>query len=143
MTPAVPAVLADLAGLLIRNADPSVPPADRAGSLGLSAALLGFAAEVWDGMAERLVEENAALRRLLARGEAFVPSHFAELIGGRDPDLRISTLRAANDQLRAALIALHEAVEGQEGEAARTLEAAVWAELVASTERRKLAGSPV
>ncbi len=138
MTPAVPAVLAEIAGLALRNAMPDVHPADRASSLGLSAALLGMAAEVWDGTAARLVEENRAVRALLARaGE--VGLDFAELAVGDDADLRISSLQAANDALRAALIALQTAAEAK----SPTLDADIWAELVASTERRKMAASPV
>lgn len=139
MNPTVPAVLAELAGLCMRNAMPDVHPADRASSLGLTAALLGVAAEVWDGMAARLVAENRAIRPLLARaGEAGLD--FAVLASGADEDLRLSALKAANDALRAALIALHTAAEAK---GAKDLEAAVWAELLASTERRKLASSPV
>ena len=139
MTPAVPAVLAEIAGLAVRNAMPDVHPADRASSLGLSAALLAMAAEVWDGAAARLVEENRAVRALLARaGE--VGLDFAELASGDDADLRISSLQAGNDALRAALIELHA---GAEAKGATGLEADIWAELVASTERRKMAASPV
>lgn len=127
MTPAVPAVLAELAGLLMKNADPAVPPAERASDLMLSAMLLTFAAETWDGAAHMLVEENRALRVLL--GEP-----------GEDADLRLSALTAQNDRLRAALIAAHAAAE-QAGDVAR--QEAIWAELVASTERRKLASAPV
>lgn len=139
MNPTVPAVLAELAGLCMRNAMPDVHPADRASSLGLSAALLGVAAEVWDGMAARLVAENRAIRPLLARaGEAGLD--FSELVVGSDDDLRLSSLQTANNALRAALIDLQTAAEAK---GARDLEAAVWAELLASTERRKLASSPV
>jgi hypothetical protein len=139
MIPAVPAVLAEIAGIALRNTMPDVHPADRASSLGLSAALLGMAAEVWDGMAARLVEENRAIRLLLARaGE--VGLDFAALVVGSDEDLRISALKASNDDLRAALIDLHAAAEAK---GAGGLETAIWAELVASTERRKLAASPV
>lgn len=139
MIPAVPAVLAEIAGIAVRNAMPDVHPADRASSLGLSAALLGMAAEVWDGMAARLVAENRAIRPLLARaGEAGLD--FAVLAGGADDDLRISALKAANDALRAALIELHA---GAEAKGAAALEAAIWAELAASTDRRRLAASPV
>lgn len=139
MNPTVPAVLAELAGLCMRNAMPDVHPADRASSLGLAAALLGVAAEVWDGMAARLVAENRAIRPLLARaGEAGLD--FAVLASGADEDLRLSSLKVANDALRAALIALHAAAEAK---GAKDLEAAVWAELLASTDRRKLASSPV
>lgn len=139
MIPAVPAVLAEIAGIAVRNAMPDVHPADRASALGLSAALLGMAAEVWDGMAARLVAENRAIRPLLARaGEAGLD--FSALAGGSDDDLRISALKAANDALRAALIDLQAAAEAK---GADDLDAAIWAELVTSTERRKLAASPV
>lgn len=126
MKPDVPAVLAETAALMVRNAAPDVLPAERAGALGLSAALLGFAAQAWDGAAHNLVQENRAIRVLL--GEA-----------GSDEDLHLSVLSAENDRLRAALIALHIEVEGKDP----AKEAAIWAELVASTERRMVAGSPV
>jgi hypothetical protein len=135
MIPSVPAVLAELAGLAIRNADPSVHPADRANALGLSAALMGMAAEVWDGMADRLARENRAIRALMARDPAF-----AELAVGVDEDLRISALKSANDTLRAALIELHVKAESNGDEA---LVEEIWAELVASTNRRRLMASPV
>lgn len=139
MIPAVPAVLAEIAGIALRNTMPDVHPADRASSLGLSAALLGMAAEVWDGMAARLVEENRAIRPLLARaGE--VGLDFAALVARSDEDLKISALKASNDALRGALVDLQAAAEAK---GATDLEAAIWAELVASTERRKLAASPV
>ncbi|WP_309643625.1 hypothetical protein [Phenylobacterium sp.] len=125
MKPDVPAVLIETAGLLARNADPSLPPAERASALGLSAALLGFAAQAWDGAAHNLVQENRAIRSLL--GEA-----------GSDDDLRLSALSVENARLRAALIALQAQVEGKDP----AKEAAIWAELVASTERRLVAGSP-
>jgi hypothetical protein len=139
MTPSVPAVLVELAGLAVRNAMPDVPLAERAGALGLSAALLVMAAEVWDGMAARLVEENQAIRLLLAHGPK-MGLDFSELVIGLDDDLRISALQAVNDRLRAALIELHMAAEAKEDTA---LQEAIWAELVASTERRKMAASPV
>jgi hypothetical protein len=127
MTPDVPSVLAELAGLLVRNADPATPPAERVSALGLSSALLMVAAEVWDGAAARLVEENRALAALL-------PDTASEA------DLRLSALRAENARLRALLIAAHIAAE-QTGDAER--ETAIWAELLASTERRKLSISLV
>jgi hypothetical protein len=135
MIPTIPEVLGEIAGIAIRNADPAVHPADRASALGLSAALLGMAAEVWDGMADRLAAENAAIRRILAKEPAY-----ADLARGADPSLRISVLKAANDRLRAALIDLHAAAEARADQA---LCEEIWRELVASTERRKLMASPV
>lgn len=127
ITPRVPDVLADLAGLLLRNAMPDVPDGERATNLGLAAALLGVAAEVWDGAAQNLVDENQALRVLLKEK-------------GRDEDLRLSALRAQNDRLRAALVEAHIAAEAA-GD--KKTQEAIWAELRASTERRKLSISLV
>ncbi len=126
MKPDVPHVLGEMAQLLVRNADPSVHPADRASALGLTAALLGFAAQAWDGTAHNLVQENKAIRKVL--GET-----------GADEDLRLTVLSAENARLRQALIELHEKVEGQDP----AKEAEIWAELVASTERRTVLGAPV
>jgi hypothetical protein len=127
MTPEVPAVLAQLAQIAARNAAPGVPDAERASDLGLTALLLNLAAEVWDGAAARLVEENRALRVLL--GQA-----------GGDDDLRLSALSAENHRLRARLVEAHIAAE-QAGDMAR--QDAIWAELALSTERRKLSISLV
>jgi hypothetical protein len=106
---------------------PGVPQPERASDLGLTALLLTIAAEVWDGAAHTLVAENRALRALLGAA-------------GADDDLRISALKAENDRLRGRLIEAQVAAEAA-GDAAR--QAAIWAELVASTERRKLSVSLV
>jgi hypothetical protein len=127
MNPPVPAVLAELAGLAMRYAAPDAPPAERASNLSLAAMLLTLAAEVWDGAAANLVEENRAIRTLL--GEP-----------GDDADLRVSALKAGNDRLRVALIAAQAEAEAA-GDAAS--QDAIWAELRASTERRKLSVSLV
>lgn len=127
MTPAVPTVLAELAGLAMRNAGPDVPDGERQNELTLSAMLLGVAAEVWDAAAEHLVQENRALAVLLDDQ-------------ADETDLRLSVLRVENGRLRARLIAAHVAAE-EAGDAGR--QAAIWAELVASTERRKLSISSI
>ena len=127
MTPDVPSVLSELAALLVRNAAPEVPDAERASALGLSSMLLALAAEVWDGAAENLIQENRALAVLLDDKAS-------------EASLRLSALRAENARLRARLIQAHVAAERAD-DAAR--EEAIWAELRASTERRKLSVSPV
>ncbi|MBS0360943.1 MAG: hypothetical protein JSR98_06155 [Proteobacteria bacterium] len=127
MTPSVPSVLGEMAQLLVRNADPAVPAAERTTALTLSAMLLGLAAEVWDDAAERLAVENRALAALL-------PDTADE------SSLKLSALKAENDRLRARLIEAHIAAE-QAGDAARL--DAIWAELKASTERRLLSVSLV
>ena len=127
MTPEVPAVLMQLAAVVGRSAMPGVPEPERASDLGLTAMLLALAAEVWDGAAQHLVEENRALRALLAES-------------GSDDDLRLTRLKAENDRLRAKLIEAQVAAE-EAGDAAR--QDAIWAELRASTERRKISTSLV
>lgn len=127
MTPDVPSVLSELAGLLVRNAGPDVPDAERASALGLSSMLLALAAEVWDGAAENLVQENRALAALLDDTAS-------------EASLNLSALRAENARLRGRLIQAHIAAE-KAGDTAR--EEAIWAELRASTERRKLSVSLV
>lgn len=149
MNPKIPDVLVDIAGLIGRSLAPGGDPAEKASHLGLAAALLGFAAQRWEGAAASLVEENRAIRPLLARGaetldhEAPFAERWRALSQGVDEDLRISALEAANAELRGALICLHELVERTDGEAARALDAAIWEELRASTERRTVAGAPV
>jgi hypothetical protein len=138
--PDIPAVLAELAGLVARNAAPDVDPAERAGALSLSAALLGMAAEAWDGATQRLVEENRALRALLAdAGDRAGP--MAGLAGAEDDDLTISVLSAANARLRAGLIMLHAAVEAEDSPEARALESRIWQELRLSTDRRRMSSA--
>jgi hypothetical protein len=127
MTPNVPSVLTELSQLLMRNAAPDVPPAERASALGLSAMLLNLAAEVWDGAAHDLVEENRAFRALLAEH-------------GADTDLRLSALQAENARLRARIVEVQTAAE-QAGDAG--LQDRIWDALRASTERRKLSISVV
>ncbi len=140
MKPDIPAVLAELAGLVARNAAPDIDPAERAGALSLSAALLGMAAEAWDGAAQRLVEENRALRALLVdAGDRAGP--IAGLAGAEDDDLSISALSAANARLRAGLIALQAAVEAEDSPEARALESRIWEELRLSTERRHMSSA--
>lgn len=138
--PDIHAVLAELAGLVARNADPEIDPSERAGALSLSAALLAMAAEAWDGAVDRLVEENQALRALLAvAGER--AGRNAWLAQSSDPDLRISTLSASNAQLRGALIELHQTVEGESSTEARQLETLIWDELRQSIARRQLSSA--
>ncbi|MBI1197735.1 MAG: hypothetical protein GC203_07725 [Phenylobacterium sp.] len=127
MNPRVPPVLAELAGLLLKNAMPGVPEPERASDLSLSAMLLMVAGEMWDRQAHILVEENRAIRSLL--GEA-----------GADENLRVSALQAENDRLRSALI---EAQATAEATGDDQLQEAIWAELAASTERRRLSMAPV
>ncbi len=54
----------------------------------------------------------------------------------------VSDLERSNAELRSLLIELHAHVETLEAPEARRIEAAIWRELVTSTERRALAIGP-
>jgi len=140
-------VLADFAARFGGEIAPQVQPAYLAAAIGMSAGILGMIAEDWDRAAARRVEENRAVRGLFADAAALglepgLASRLAALAEGNDDDLRLSALEAGNEALRAALIELHAAVEAMDGAAAKALNDAIWRELAASTERRRMsAGS--
>lgn len=147
MKPEVPKVLEVLAGKLLFDVAPFVTPAYRKSSIGVSALLLGMVREEWDRAAERRSGENAALRELFRDAAPAVPDtdlrrRLEAAAGMRETSLLISELDRANDALRALLIELHAAVEQETGPEARRIENAIWRELVASTERRRLSLAP-
>jgi hypothetical protein len=130
MTPTAPIVLNGIARTILMELAPQASGGYAAQTLQLMGALAMMLAQEWDRGAARLVEENTAIEALLA--DAGTP------LAGAAASLRISDLQARNRALRAALIALHARVEADSSPAARSLEARIWDELRASTERRVL-----
>jgi hypothetical protein len=61
----------------------------------------------------------------------------ADAAESQDASLLVTDLDLANRALRALLLRLHVYVEERPDEAARRVEAAIWKELRASTERRR------
>lgn len=112
-------------------------------SMGVLGMLLIEASAEQERGAQRRVEENAVLRALFADAAGVIDAaplrkrllHAAET---RDDSLLISALEAGNAALRGLLIELHAHVETLDTEGARRIEAAIWRELVASTERRRI-----
>jgi hypothetical protein len=95
----------------------------------------------------RRVEENGVLRALFRSalpvvGARHLQARLRALASGGDTDLGVPALDASNAALRAALIDLHAHVESLSGTPARDLETAIWAELRASTERRRISVAP-
>ena len=78
----------------------------------LAVAMLGVLADEWDGAAQRLAENNDALRSLAASAAGALDSHDAgdlvrqlrALAEERDVSLRISDLTETNDRLKDALV---------------------------------------
>jgi hypothetical protein len=140
-------VLERVVQALLAEIAPAVAPRYRQAGVAMQATLLAAAREELDRAAARRIEENAALRALFAQAaplvrDAALRTRLSDAAGQEDASLLVPDLEAANQSLRALLIELHAAVEALEGEPARELEAAIWRELTASTERRKLSVAP-
>jgi hypothetical protein len=141
--PDVARVLEVMAGTLMVDVAANVTPSYRQASVFANALLLTNIREELDRIAERRVDENRALRALFAQAapdvaDAALRARLVEAAGSQEASLRISALDASNDALRQLAIELHVFVEAQDSASARRIEASLWRELAASTERRKL-----
>lgn len=110
-------------------------------------ALLMAVREEFERAAARRVDENRALRRLFGEAapavqDAALRQRLETAAAGDDASLLVSDLEQGNAALRALLIDLHVHVERLTTPAAKRIEAAIWRELVTSTERRRLMMGP-
>jgi hypothetical protein len=147
MRPTPDQMLGFMAQTLLLEIGPAV--ADDYGQRGaqILGMLLTMVAEEWDRGAERLVEENAALRGLFAEAaphaaDAALRERLERAASSREGSLRLSALNRANDELRGLLIDLHAHLESLETDAAAALIEQIWRELRTSTERRALTAAP-
>jgi hypothetical protein len=132
---------------LLGDVMPNVQPSYRQASVMANAMIVAAVREEIDRAAARRVEENAALRALFADAAAAVEDaalgeRLAAAARSSDASLLVPALDESNRALRSLLIELHAHVEALPGDAARRVEAAIWRELAASTERRKLGLGP-
>jgi hypothetical protein len=131
------------AGHLMTRTAPALPAGyEQASVMGLGALLIAAGEEFERGAARR-VEENTELRRLFERAaavceDADLGARLDAASAGSDESLRLTDLELSNSALRQLLIELHAHVETLDSDAARSLDRAIWRELAASTERRKL-----
>src|ERR1044071_4094866 len=109
--------------------------------VGLAAQLSFWAAEEAERGADRLVTETRITRELLQDGLSLPGNARSEveaaLATPPAPNFRISTLQAENDGVRAGLVALQAALEGNDSPAAAALTERIWAELVEFTRCRQ------
>ena len=142
MKPDVPAVLEHHAALLAARIVPQLTGFD-ANSVAMMSAMLSMVAEEWDRAAAWRVEENAAIRGLfrdalpVVAGTALA-DRIERLASETDGDLRLHSLDASNDRLRAALGELHAVIEPMTRKDAQQLDRAIWEELRRSVERRRV-----
>jgi hypothetical protein len=147
LKPDVHVFLETMAAKLMFEMAPQMQPPFLQGTISVVGLMLSMLREEWDRAAQRRVEENEALRALFRRAAPHIGGEdlrrrLLAAAASREASLRISDLDAANDALRRLLIELQAHVEERPGAEARRLEAEIWQELVASTERRRFSIAP-
>ena len=95
----------------------------------MSGIMAVMAGEAWDGAADRLVNEIAGLRALMALAgkEVTVP---------KSTSVKISDLTAERNKLAGYLIALQISLESQDTDEAKDLNTKIWAHLMATSMAR-------
>jgi hypothetical protein len=136
-----------IAAQLMMNIAPSLGTTYEQSNATMIAVMLLALGEEMERAASRRVEENREMRRIFAEagpvvGDAALRSELEEVAGGREASFTLSDLEHANSALRALLIKLHAHIEDLRSERARQIEAMIWRELVASTERRRFSMGP-
>jgi hypothetical protein len=143
MTPEPATALQGVAHALLSDLPPEIrsPFGKFVASVSGSVALV--LAQELDRLVDRLVIENEATAAVLSDACPLLGADLADrvrlAVRDRTPrDLKVSTVRAINDALRALLIETHAEVERQDSPAAMAMNARIWAELSESVRRRAI-----
>jgi len=141
MRPDAGRVLQGIAVNLLSNVMPEIRTPFGQQTVGIAGALAMMLAEESDRAANRLSVESAIIRGILTDGLPLTrdEAHAAVSAALATPapaDIRVSSLLAENDALRAGLITLHAAVEQLDTPEGHAMDERIWAELVESTRRR-------
>lgn len=99
------------------------------GHAGMSGLMAVMAGEAWDGAADRLANEIASLRGLLALAGKAVDIAEAG-------SLKLSDLTIERDALARDLIALQAGLETRKDDASKALNAKIWTHLMATAMAR-------
>ena len=147
MKPDLGRFLGVAASHLMTRTAPALPAGyEQTSAAALGAMMIAFGEEA-ERAAARRIEENSALRTLFADAaphveDAQLAVRLEQAAAGRETSFLVADLEAANADLRALLIELHERVEALGTSGAQRVEAAIWRELARSTERRRLLMGP-
>jgi hypothetical protein len=106
----------------------------------LSCMLLTICANGVDDAAEIRVEENAAIRAVLADAadlvEPTLSARLAEAATSLDPGLKLTVLDAENHRLRSLLVEVQADIECRDGEGASAMNQRIWRMLEAIENKR-------
>jgi len=112
-------------------------------TVSVAGGLVLMVADEFDRAADRLIVENAVVREILSDARSLLPPAMLPgidaAVATRPANYRVSALQAENDVLRGALVDVHAAVDAVDSVEAREFGERIWAELVASTQRREFA----
>jgi hypothetical protein len=141
MRPTPDKVLAGVATALFMDITPDVRTPFGQSAAGMAGTLTLVLAQEVDRLVDRLHSEATAIAALLMDARELLLPPDQDVVDAAmqalpPPDLKVSTMQAANDRLRAALITVHAAVEALDSAEARAMNARIWEELKESTRRR-------
>lgn len=130
-------------GTLMMDVAPNMRDEYRQANVNLLAFAAMLIATEYDRAADVRVNENREMRELFARAagvleDAELRGRLATAASGSDPDLRVSQLTAANNELRRLLIELHAAVEEQGTRESALMAHEIWGFLRRASERRAI-----
>jgi len=112
-------------------------------TVSVAGGLVLMVADEFDRAADRLIVENAVVREILSDARSLLPPAMLPgidaAVATRPASYKVSALQAENDVLRGALVDVHAAVDAVDSVGAREFGERIWAELVASTQRREFA----
>jgi len=147
MKPDIDRFLDVAAAYLMMELAPTLGSGYAQSNVGILGMMLAAVREEFDRAASRRIEENRALRRLFAEAAPVVKDtalqhRLHEAAKSDDTDFAIAALERGNASLRQTLIDLHTHIESLDTPEAHRVEEAIWRELSASTERRRLMMGP-
>ena len=122
-------ILGRLGHKLVGEVAPKLEGDYSGGHAALSGVMAVMAGEAWDGAADRLVNEIAGMRGLLALAgkEVAVPESLS---------IKISDLTQERNSLAGYLTALQMSLEAREDDEAKDLNAKIWMHLMATAMAR-------
>lgn len=122
-------ILGRLGHKLVGEVAPKLEGDYSGGHAALSGVMAVMAGEAWDGAADRLVNEIAGMRGLLALAGK-------EVVVSESPSIKISDLTQERNSLAGYLTALQMSLEAREDDEAKDLNAKIWMHLMATAMAR-------
>lgn len=122
-------ILGRLGHKLVAEVAPKLEGDYSGGHAAMSGFMAVMAGEAWDGAADRLTNEIASMRGLLALAGK-------EVVVPESPSMKISELTQERNTLAGYLIALQMSLEARDDDEAKDLNAKIWMHLMATAMAR-------